>query len=141
MTQQVVVWKGYKGACPLVPQAASLDPKKTDETSSPFADLEDRKSNEIVYSSGCLEITNDEKYTFYSNTETGAEHSLHGITVLMRNMIVRVKCGNMDQLNKKLKQNNDLFRPGSYYVKKFHYQKLDFTGTSPYFGCNSKLHM
>jgi arylsulfatase A-like enzyme len=43
-------------------------------------------------------------------------------------------------LNRKLKSIGDHFRPGSYYVKKFHYPKLDSTGTVPYIGCDGKVH-
>jgi arylsulfatase A-like enzyme len=43
-------------------------------------------------------------------------------------------------LDQKLKETGDHFRPGSYYVKKFHYPKLDTTGTVPYVGCKGKVH-
>jgi len=41
---------------------------------------------------------------------------------------------NLDQvLKQKLSETHDEFKPGSFYLKKFHYPELDSTGTVPYF--------
>jgi arylsulfatase A-like enzyme len=44
-------------------------------------------------------------------------------------------------LNQKLEKKGDQFRPGLYYVKKFHYPKLDSNGTVPFYRtlCQGKL--
>jgi arylsulfatase A-like enzyme len=41
-------------------------------------------------------------------------------------------------LQQKLNEKGDEFRPGRYYVKKFHYPKLNSSGTVPYVGCAGK---
>jgi arylsulfatase A-like enzyme len=41
-------------------------------------------------------------------------------------------------LQQKLKENGDHFRPGSYYVKKFGYPKLNSSGAVPYMRCAGK---
>lgn len=41
-------------------------------------------------------------------------------------------------LNQKLKKNGDQFQPGSYYVKKFNYPKLDSKNRIPHTGCKDK---
>lgn len=45
-----------------------------------------------------------------------------------------------DVLQQVLKETNDKFLPGPVYVEKYHYPKLDSTGTVPYY-YNGKLHL
>src|SRR5699024_11084957 len=42
-------------------------------------------------------------------------------------------------LEQKLEENGDQFRPGSYYVKKFNYPKLDSKNRIPHTGCKQDI--
>jgi arylsulfatase A-like enzyme len=81
-TTNGVEWKSFEGEFPWVPDFETLKPVASGTTDRPDIGKRTRKQNAGMLFTGYLNIPQDGDYTFYLQTDTGAELRIHDATVI-----------------------------------------------------------
>ena len=77
-----IVWKGYDGIFPWVPEVATLTPAETGITNRPNTDVWDKQKDKILYFDGLISIPQDGVYSFYLTCDYGALLRIHDAAVI-----------------------------------------------------------
>lgn len=82
ITEKGVVWKGYEGNFPWVPEVATLSPREVGTTDFPNVDIVRTKSFGAMYFEGYIRVPAEGDYTFFLSTGTAAVLKIHNATLI-----------------------------------------------------------
>ena len=81
-TESGIVWKGYDGTFPWIPEVATLTPVETGITDRPNTDIWDKQKDKLLYFDGLINAPQDGEYSFYLTCDHNALLRIHDATVI-----------------------------------------------------------
>ena len=81
-TERGIVWKGYDGIFPWVPEIATLTPAETGIIDRPNTGVWDKQKDKVLYFDGLIRAPQDGEYAFYLTCDHGALLRIHDAAVI-----------------------------------------------------------